>query len=253
MPAGSFLAAALQAASPPSQMAQRLREATTAASSSSGDFSNFWGDDDSDDDDAAEAIIAEHRARRELAQKEAEEDAKAEAEAQAEVDAFVAHEHLGFAGRVLAMKRAQAKQAQAKQSKLAELAHAKVLAERLQITVMAQVLTDIDVLSVVLASFEQLFLGDVPTEGGFQRYTALAGVCTQWRAAIGDALRSRCVLRHAHMFVDGPKCVHNFSREPRALPSARPLAHADRRALTSAGVARAPCWRRASQGRPFCR
>jgi len=55
-------------------------------------------------------------------------------------------------------------------------------------------------------------LGDVPTEAGLARYCALAPVCTQWHAAISAVTRRRCALRHASMFVDGPRPLNGFKR-----------------------------------------
>ena len=210
MPSPSRLGAALQQAAQPSQMKSRLEQAIAESSAASWNF-----DDDSSDeeaDQAAEAILAEHRARREAQlAREAEEKAAAE-EAASEVASYVGHEHLGFAAKLAAMKKAQQRLAHAKATKLQAVAHARLLAERAKVTICAQVLTDVDTLSILLLTFEDLFVGDVPTEGGLQQYTALASVCSQWRSAINDVMRRRCVLRHACMFVDGPRTVHGFVR-----------------------------------------
>ena len=211
MPNPARLGSALQQASPPSRFRSALEEAIAQSSAQGGPA--YCDSDDSDTaDEEAERILAEHRARREAEEAKKAEERAAEMEAIEEAGGAETFAHLGFAGRMAAMKRAAAKIAAAKGNKLQAIADAAAAAARLKITVCAHVLTDPDMLFVILKTFETLHLGDVPTEGGLQRYTALAGVCTQWREALLPVLKARCALRHAHMFYDGPRHVIGFNR-----------------------------------------
>ena len=213
MPSPSKISMHIQQAAP-SAFKSKLEEAIAAGSKNS----NYmpWADSDSDDeaDQEADRLIAAHREKR-----AAEEAKEAELKAiQAEVDAEMAAidtsvtAWLGVAGRQAALKRVMAKRDQAMGTKLSSIAEAALAAKRAQMTVAAAVLTDGDMLSVILHHFEVAFLGDVPTEAGLARYCALAPVCTQWHAAISAVTRRRCALRHASMFVDGPRPLNGFKR-----------------------------------------
>ena len=212
MPSPSRLSSALQQAAP-SAFKSKLEEAIAASQSSS---YMPWADSDSDEEAELEAerLIESHR------QKRAEAEAK-EAELKAiqdEVDAQMAAidssvtAWLGHAGRDAALKKAMAKREAALGNKLNSIAEAALAAARAQVTVCASVLTDGDLLSIILRQFELEHLGDVPTEGGLARYCALAAVCTQWHTAISSVMQTRCVLRHASMFVDGPRSLSGFKR-----------------------------------------
>ena len=209
MPAGSQLAAALAAASPPSQLAQRLREAAST--------STVWGYSSGSDDDEADAqadrIIAENRERREAEQKKKDEEEKAAAEAAASVpDVDASHlSHLGHAAKAAFMKRTQQRREDQRKSVLASIAE-QALMEARKRSGAASVLTDLDYLSILMEMREAEYLGRLPTEAGLRGFCSVASVCKTWREACMQILDKRVVLRHAHMLIEAPKPICGFVR-----------------------------------------